>query len=132
MTEMSAAKYRVVSILATVFAIVVGGGGYFAFRMFVGSPLGGPCNDQSDCQGFSPICLSDDTGTYCSVHCDGPQDCPVGYACGGAIDEFTRLPSSGCARAIGAIPGMPTMPGMTPMPMMPGMTPMPVATAFPK
>lgn len=134
MSEMSEGKYRILSAVATVAAIGIGGGGYVAWQLLVGEPIGGPCDDASDCRGFGPICLRDDTGSYCSTHCDGPADCAPGFVCESARDEFTMLTSTGCARAMGPVPGMPGMtpwPGMTPMPMMP-MTPLPGMTAFPQ
>jgi hypothetical protein len=72
-------------MLGVIVAIVIGIG-YTAFDYFTGEELGGQCSYNNDCKGnlwgkMGSQCLDDGFGSYCTVTCSSPADCPAGWTC---------------------------------------------------
>ncbi len=87
---------------AALLALVVGIGGYKAYKSFVaGAPLGETCAATVDCAGATSFCVNAPNG-FCSVACKSASDCPSGFTC----NEVTWVArnSTSTTRGTGCVP----------------------------
>ena len=72
-------------------------GYYKANELFCGvipATLCSPCASDASCAAGGGVCTALDQGTWCTVPCAGPADCPQGYACSGDMDPQQCVPET--------------------------------------
>ena len=56
-------------------------GAYLATAIFLGAPIGEPCDKEWGCKGANAVCLEGEAA-FCSRHCESASECPSGWSCG--------------------------------------------------
>lgn len=67
---------------ALVVAAVVLVGVPWTFKLATAPSLGEPCGDGFDCAALDGRCVRGETESYCTITCDGDDDCPSSGHCG--------------------------------------------------
>jgi hypothetical protein len=76
-------------VLAVVTVVLVGVP--WAFKLASAPGLGRACGGGFDCAALDGRCVVGAKGSYCTVVCEGDEDCPGGGYCGVPPDDLWRL-----------------------------------------
>ncbi|PRQ00575.1 hypothetical protein [Enhygromyxa salina] len=63
----------------------------WAFKLLSAPSIGQPCGGGFDCAALDGRCVVGDKGSYCTVVCEGDEDCPGKGYCGVPPHDTWRL-----------------------------------------
>jgi hypothetical protein len=69
-------------LLALSVTVLVLVGVPWSFKLLTAPALGDPCGNGFDCAALDGRCVRGESGSYCTITCDGDDDCPSSAHCG--------------------------------------------------
>lgn len=80
MSAPSKPAWRPLSALAVTAIVLVGVP--WSFKLLTAPALGDPCGNGFDCAALDGRCVRGESGRYCTITCEGDDECPSSGHCG--------------------------------------------------